>query len=181
MKVIIKNENGIEEVLYEPDPIQEKPSIIGYIMLVFVVGLPIFIVGAGIFEILKFILNDTTMAIIAVLIIISFGSFCVYNYSSSVSFMFINKTTQSIVIDYEFMNKEKSKREILKFLDIKDIRIVDIDTDYGSFVTNLNLVKKDNKNINLNVPFGKGIEIARSIGIDCRYIAWGKSSLLYKA
>ncbi len=180
MKVIIKNENGVEEVLYEPDQIQKKPSIIGYIMLIFVIGLPIFVVGAGILAIFNFILNDTTMAIIAVLIIISFGFFCVYN-SSSVSFMFINKTTQNVIIDYEFMNKEKNKKEILKFLDIKEIRIEDVDTDFGSFVTNIYLVKKDNKNINLNVPFGKAIEIARSIRVDCRYIAWGISKLLYKA
>ena len=196
MKVIIKNETGAEEVFYEPDPIQEKPlnqsiikSIIEDIIFIPLILIGVFglligiltgILALGAF--LKFILNDTTMAIIAFVIIILLSFLYLFNYSPSVTFMLIDKKTQSIIIDYEFMNKMKNKREILEFINIKDIKFNDvideygtiIEDKYGNLLTNLILVKKE-KNwlglneclyLDLNVPREKVVEFARAVGID---------------
>jgi hypothetical protein len=191
MKIIIRNENGIEEVLYEPNPIQEKPlnqsmikRIISYILIIFFILVGIFIVGNFIFAFFKFILNDTTMAIIAILIIISFCFLYLFNYSYSVTFMFIDKKTKSITIDYNFEYKKKRKKEILKFSDIKEIKLQEFYADeYGTSITeHLYLVKKEenwlgyNKKTQLNVPFEKGVEIAKAIGVDCRHVDKDKKS-----
>ena len=190
MKVMIKNETGAEEVFYEPNPIQEKPlnqSIIKRIIQ-YIIFIPLILMGGigiltGILALgafLKFVLNDTIMEIIAFVIIILLISLYVFNYSSSVTFMLIDKKTQSIIIDYEFMNKKKNKREVLEFLNIKDIKINDVTDEYGNVFkdeygnirTNLILVKKEknwlgfNEHIYLSVPREKGIEFARAVGID---------------
>lgn len=201
MKVIIRNENGTEEVFYEPHPIQEEPSnkstigciiediILFPIMLILIIligGISILMFGAFIFAFLYFILKDTTMEIISFIIIVLLGFLYVFNYSSSVVFMLIDKKTQRIIIDYEFMNTKKNKREVLEFSNIKDIKIHDVVDDYGVIVkdkygntlTNITLIKeeKDRPGYNecvylyINAPREKGVELAKAIGIDSRPI-----------
>lgn len=196
MKVIIRNENGTEKVFYEPHPIQEEPSnqsTIGSI-IEDIILIPIILMGgismligiltfvAIIFAFLEFILKDKTMDIIAFIIIVLIGSLYFFNYLSSVGFMLIDKKTQSIIIDYVFMNKKKNKREILEFLNIKDIKFNYVVDDYGSIVkdeygntlTKLIIVKKEkgwlgfNERVylDLSIPCKKGVELARAIGID---------------
>lgn len=100
MKILIRDENGNEEVMYESDPIKKPLNqsiinhIINYILIIFGILVFIFgicIVGNLIFIFFKFILNDTTMAIIAILITILFCFLYLFNYSYIVTFVFIDK------------------------------------------------------------------------------------------
>lgn len=100
------------------------------------------------------------------------------------------KKTKSIVIDYNFEFNKKKKKEILKFSDIKEIKLQEFYADeYGSSIMeHFYLVKEEenwfgyNKKTQLNVPFEKGVEIAKTIGVDCLHVDKDKkSTTLYQA
>ena len=182
MKVIIRDENGIEDVLYEYkyEPSTPKSSIfldmlVYFLMVLSLIGFIFFILF-----VLKFFL-------ISILLFAAF-IFILNISNSEIEPIIIDTGIKSVIVTYKHNYKKNKTLKAIKFSDIKEVNIKDsYDYEYGDF-RHITLVKSNeglfNKNwLNERVDTNQftkemGIKMSKIIGVNCYYLDKDKLTLL---
>jgi len=194
MQIKIRDEKGIEEVLYEYkskyEPSKSKSSIFSVIWdfcfiiaaLIGIVTLIYLLIISLIYFLMFFPYSLLLLIFIFILII----------FKTEIETIIIDKGFKTVIITYNHDLRKSKSIKAIKFPDIKEIKIEDAYNPEGEDIRNINLVKKNGNWYSMNwlresvdinqFTWDMGILMSKIIGVNCYYIDKDKkSTMLYKA